>query len=193
MDHVHIIASLILALAAAGLATLRASADVPVEDHHHHCRFPARRPDRHGGARARRPHEGNAWPARAGGERRPAPPAPSAPRRVARAAPDGHTLNVGQWTSNVGAACAHADDLRRHQRFRAGGAPDHVATSGSSARPRSRRRTCKELIAWLKANPDKASAAIGRRRQRRPHLPDRFHEQERHQVHDRAISRAARR
>ena len=29
--------------------------------------------------------------------------------RVARATPDGYTLNVGQWTSNVGGARDHAD------------------------------------------------------------------------------------
>ena len=47
----------------------------------------------------------------------------------------------------------------------------------------------KELIAWLKANPGKATAGIDRRRQRHATLLHRFPEQHRHQVPARAVSR----
>src|SRR3954464_8760677 len=78
--------------------------------------------------------------------------------RVARAAPDGYTLLLGNWNSQVGASAVYpvtydvlADlepiALATFSRLWLGGKkgrpPDHIA----------------QLIAWLKANPGKASVA----------------------------------
>ena len=76
--------------------------------------------------------------------------------RAVNSAPDGYTLSIGNWTSHVGSAALYPvqyDVLR-----------DFVPVSpsprlpmiivGKNALPAN---DAKELIAWLKANPDKAS------------------------------------
>jgi tripartite-type tricarboxylate transporter receptor subunit TctC len=78
--------------------------------------------------------------------------------RVVQSAPDGYTLSIGNWTSHVGSGAMYPvswdvlTDL----------APVSLLTAtpllivGKNALPAKDGR---ELIAWLKANPDKASAA----------------------------------
>jgi tripartite-type tricarboxylate transporter receptor subunit TctC len=77
--------------------------------------------------------------------------------RAAQAAPDGYTLSIGNWTSHVGTGAlypVHYDLLKDF-------APVSLLTFaplmivGKNALPAT---DAKELIAWLKANPDKASA-----------------------------------
>ena len=76
--------------------------------------------------------------------------------RVARAAPDGYTLNVGQWSSNVGAPAITTTPYHVFNDF----APvARLTTSylwivGKTGLPA---KNLRELIAWLKANPGKAS------------------------------------
>ena len=78
--------------------------------------------------------------------------------RVARAAPDGHTLNVGQWTANVGGPALTTTPYHVIDDFE----PVALLTTsylwivGKTAQPA---KTTQELVAWLKANPGKASAA----------------------------------
>jgi tripartite-type tricarboxylate transporter receptor subunit TctC len=78
--------------------------------------------------------------------------------RVARAAPDGYTVGYGQWASHVGAGAIYPvryDVLKDL---------DPVVMLGSTplwivARNTLPAKNLQELVAWLKANPDKASAA----------------------------------
>ena len=77
--------------------------------------------------------------------------------RVARAAPDGYTLSIGHWSTHVvnGAVYALQYDLLRDL--------EPVAMIASNplmivANPSVPAKDLKELIAWLKANPGKASA-----------------------------------
>jgi tripartite-type tricarboxylate transporter receptor subunit TctC len=79
--------------------------------------------------------------------------------RVARAAPDGYTLDVGQWDTHVanGATFPLAYDLMKDF--------EPVALISSNpflilARETLPADDLKGLVAWLKANPDKASQAI---------------------------------
>ena len=79
--------------------------------------------------------------------------------RVVRAAPDGYTAILGQWNSNVagGAVYALHYDLLKDLE------PVALLTSAPLwivARNGLPAKDLAELIAWLKANPDKASAAI---------------------------------
>ena len=79
--------------------------------------------------------------------------------RVARATPDGYTLNVGQWTSNVGAPAITPTPYHVLNDFE----PVSLLTTsylwivGRSSLPAT---NLKELIAWLKANPGKSTGAI---------------------------------
>ena len=93
--------------------------------------------------------------------------------RVARAAPDGYTIGFGQWTSHVGCRRALSADLRSAQGPRAGRAADHgrLWLVGRGDLPAN---NLKELIAWLKANPDKATGGTIGARQRHAALPDLF-------------------
>jgi tripartite-type tricarboxylate transporter receptor subunit TctC len=77
--------------------------------------------------------------------------------RVARAAPDGYTLGIGQWTTHVvnGAIYALAYDLLNDfepisliARF-----PQLIVAKNATPA-----NDLKGLIAWLRANPDKVSA-----------------------------------
>ena len=79
--------------------------------------------------------------------------------RVARAAPDGYTLDIGQWDTHVanGATYPLTYDLMKDF--------EPVALISSNpflvlARKTMPADDLKGLIAWLKANPDKASQAI---------------------------------
>ena len=78
--------------------------------------------------------------------------------RLFRAAPDGYTLAVGQWTSHVGAGAMYPVPFNYLSDFE----PVSMLSTaplwiiGRSNLPA---KDLKELIVWLKANPDKASAA----------------------------------
>jgi tripartite-type tricarboxylate transporter receptor subunit TctC len=78
--------------------------------------------------------------------------------RVARAAPDGYTLLFGNWASNVGSGAVYPVDYDLLKDFepvsRIADAPLWLV-----ARKDFPANDLKELIAWLKANPGKATAA----------------------------------
>jgi len=78
--------------------------------------------------------------------------------KVARAAPDGHTLMVGNWTSQVGPGVIYPLSYHVMDDFE----PIALLTSSYLwiiARKDLPANNVKELVAWLKANPGKASAA----------------------------------
>ncbi len=78
--------------------------------------------------------------------------------RLFRSAPDGYTVLIGQWSSHVGAGALYklpfhiVDDFTPIARLTI--APLWIM--GRSTLPA---KDLRELVAWLKANPDKASAA----------------------------------
>jgi tripartite-type tricarboxylate transporter receptor subunit TctC len=78
--------------------------------------------------------------------------------RVARAEPDGYTLSIGQWTTHVGGGAIYPLQFHVLHDFE----PVSLLTSsplwivGKNDLPA---RDLKELIAWMKANPGKASIA----------------------------------
>jgi tripartite-type tricarboxylate transporter receptor subunit TctC len=78
--------------------------------------------------------------------------------RAAQSAPDGYTLGIGNWTSHVGSGAMYPAvhdallDLQPIARISA----TPLMIVGKNALPP---RNAGELIAWLKANPGKASAA----------------------------------
>jgi tripartite-type tricarboxylate transporter receptor subunit TctC len=78
--------------------------------------------------------------------------------RAAQAAPDGYTLSIGNWTSHVGAGAmypaVHDAVLEMQPISRISATPLMIV--GKNALPP---KSAQELIAWLKANPGKASAA----------------------------------
>jgi tripartite-type tricarboxylate transporter receptor subunit TctC len=76
--------------------------------------------------------------------------------RVARAAPDGYTIGIGTWATHVVNPAIYALPYDTANDFEpvallATSAPVFVANNGLSV------SNLKELIAWLKANPDKAT------------------------------------
>ena len=78
--------------------------------------------------------------------------------KVARAAPDGYTLSVGNWNSHVANGATYALQYDVVADF------EPVALLSSAplwivARKSMPAANLQELIAWLKANPDKATAA----------------------------------
>jgi tripartite-type tricarboxylate transporter receptor subunit TctC len=77
--------------------------------------------------------------------------------RVARAAPDGYTLSIGHWSTHVinGAVYPLQYDLLKDLQPLALIASNPLMIV---AHPSVPARDLKELIAWLKANPGKASA-----------------------------------
>jgi tripartite-type tricarboxylate transporter receptor subunit TctC len=79
--------------------------------------------------------------------------------RVARAAPDGYTLSIGQLNSHVfsGAVYSAPYDLLRDLEPVALLTTNPLMIVGRKDLPA---RTIRELVAWLKANPDMASFAI---------------------------------
>lgn len=78
--------------------------------------------------------------------------------RVVNAAPDGYTVGIGNWSSHVGSPAIYPvswnplNDLTPVARLPV----SSLMIVGRQSLPAS---NAKELIAWLKANPDKASAA----------------------------------
>jgi tripartite-type tricarboxylate transporter receptor subunit TctC len=78
--------------------------------------------------------------------------------RAARAAPDGYTVSIGNWLSHVGASAAYRVQYDVLKDFEA----VSLLTNSPiliTARKDFPANDLKDLIAWLKANPDKASAA----------------------------------
>jgi tripartite-type tricarboxylate transporter receptor subunit TctC len=78
--------------------------------------------------------------------------------RAARAAPDGYTLSIGNWLSHVGASAVYPVQYDVLKDFEA----VSLLTNSPivmTARKDFPASDLKALIAWLKANPDKASAA----------------------------------
>ena len=78
--------------------------------------------------------------------------------RAARAAPDGYTVSIGNWLSHVGASAVYPVQYDVLKDF------ETVSLLTNSpmlitARKDFPANDLKEVIAWLKANPDKASAA----------------------------------
>ena len=78
--------------------------------------------------------------------------------RVARAEPDGYTLVIGQWSSHVGGGALYPLQFHVLNDF----APVAMLTTsplwilGKNELPA---KDLRELITWMKANPDKASVA----------------------------------
>ncbi len=78
--------------------------------------------------------------------------------RLARAAPDGYTLGIGQWSTHVVNAITYNlpyDVLNDFEPI----ALLAITPQLIIARKDFPARDVKELVAWLKANPDKATAA----------------------------------
>jgi tripartite-type tricarboxylate transporter receptor subunit TctC len=78
--------------------------------------------------------------------------------RAAQAAPDGHTINIGNWTSHVGAGAMYPaahDALLEMQPLSLLSATPLMIIGKNDLPPKD----AKELIGWLKANPGKASVA----------------------------------
>ena len=77
--------------------------------------------------------------------------------RVARAAPDGYTLSIGQWSTHVinGAIYPLPFDLLRDLEPLAMIAANPLLVVANPALPA---KDLKEFVAWLKSNPGKASA-----------------------------------
>jgi tripartite-type tricarboxylate transporter receptor subunit TctC len=77
--------------------------------------------------------------------------------RVARAKPDGYTLNIGNWSSSVGGGALYPlhyhvmDDFEPVARL----TTSYVWIVGRKGLPAA---NLKDLVAWLKANPGKATA-----------------------------------
>ncbi len=80
--------------------------------------------------------------------------------RVARAAPDGYLLSVGQWSTHVlnGAAYALPYDLLKDFEPVALMATNPLVIVTYKGLPAT---NLKELIDWLKANPERAAVGIG--------------------------------
>jgi tripartite-type tricarboxylate transporter receptor subunit TctC len=78
--------------------------------------------------------------------------------RVARSTPDGYTIGFGQWTSHVGGGALYplTFDLLKDLTPVAPLTTAKLWLIGRSDLPAN---NLKELIAWLKANPDKATGA----------------------------------
>jgi tripartite-type tricarboxylate transporter receptor subunit TctC len=77
--------------------------------------------------------------------------------RVARAAPDGYTLVIGYWGTHVANGVVYAlpyDVLRDFEPIALTVAVPHLIVSKNAVPAKNLR----ELIGWLKSNPDKASA-----------------------------------
>ncbi len=77
--------------------------------------------------------------------------------RVARAKPDGYTLSVGNWSSNVGAGAIYPLNYHVMNDFEPVAllATSYLWIVGRKGLPAN---NLQELVAWLKANPDKATA-----------------------------------
>src|SRR5258707_7100752 len=78
--------------------------------------------------------------------------------RAARAAPDGYTLSIGNWLSHVGASAVYPVSYDVLKDF-ASVSLLTVSPVLVIAKSNFPANDLRELIAWLKANPDQASAA----------------------------------
>ena len=78
--------------------------------------------------------------------------------RAVQAAPDGHTVIIGNWTSHVGTGALYPVQWHPHRDLEPI-APLSVSSLMIVGRTSLPANDAKELIAWLKQNPDKASAA----------------------------------
>jgi tripartite-type tricarboxylate transporter receptor subunit TctC len=77
--------------------------------------------------------------------------------RLSRSAPDGYTIAIGQWTSHVGASVMYSVPFDYQKDFD----PISLLSVGPLwiiGRKDFPANNAKELIAWLKANPNKATA-----------------------------------
>jgi tripartite-type tricarboxylate transporter receptor subunit TctC len=80
--------------------------------------------------------------------------------RVARAAPDGYTLSIGNWASHVGASLAYPVRYELTRDFE----PIALLTDVPHwivARKSLPAGDLGELIAWLKANPERTAGTVG--------------------------------
>src|SRR6476660_3072694 len=78
--------------------------------------------------------------------------------RVVHAAPDGYTFGIGNWTSHVGSVAIYPVQYDVQKDLE----PVSLLTSAPLwilGRKNLPAKDARELIAWLKANPDKASMA----------------------------------
>jgi tripartite-type tricarboxylate transporter receptor subunit TctC len=78
--------------------------------------------------------------------------------RAVQAAPDGHTVIIGNWTSHVGTGALYPVQWHPHRDLEPV-APLSISSLMIVGRTTLPAKDAKELIAWLKQNPDKASAA----------------------------------
>ena len=98
--------------------------------------------------------------------------------------PTATRISIGHWGTHVVNGAIYPLHIRSAQRFRAGLADAEQSAADRRRKKPCRRRTCKELVAWLKANPDKVSAGTGRRRRAASHISGiYFQKRHRHQVH----------
>ena len=79
--------------------------------------------------------------------------------RVARAAPDGYTLSIGQLNSHVFSGAVYSAPYDLLTDLRSGRFADNEPADDRGKEGFAGKAIMKELIAWLKANPDKASFA----------------------------------
>jgi tripartite-type tricarboxylate transporter receptor subunit TctC len=80
--------------------------------------------------------------------------------RLFRAAPDGYTIGIGQWTSNVGSGAMYSLPFDLLNDFE----PISLVSFGPLwiiGRKDLPAKDMKELIAWLKANPKATAGTIG--------------------------------
>jgi tripartite-type tricarboxylate transporter receptor subunit TctC len=80
-------------------------------------------------------------------------------RRLARAAPDGYTISIGYWGSHVANAVIYPLDYDVVKDFEPISllVESPLLIAASKAMPAN---SLRELVDWLRANPDKASAAV---------------------------------
>jgi tripartite-type tricarboxylate transporter receptor subunit TctC len=79
--------------------------------------------------------------------------------RAARAAPDGYTISIGYWGAHVANAAIYALDYDVATDFE----PISLLVESPllvAARKATPASDLKEFVSWLRANPDKASAAV---------------------------------
>ena len=87
------------------------------------------------------------------------PPAGIGTGRAARAAPDGYTISIGCWGTHVANAAIYVLDYDVVKDFEPISllVETPLLIAASKATPASDLR---EFVNWLRANPDKASAAV---------------------------------
>ena len=142
-----------------GAIATAGGAELPVTPHQHHRAVPARRTGRHPGAHPARQDARGARPDDHHRERRRRRRQHRRrPRRRARR-PTATRSASGNWTSHVGGAAIYPVQYDIAEGSRAGRAARRSRRPSIVARQSMPANDLKELIAWLKANPDKATAA----------------------------------